>query len=159
MNILEYAIAKKMFGGGSGAKAYHLSSVDELPTKADDGSLALVTWVGTHWMLNDEITPSADSTSLNMRFVCDGEEWVNINYGNLGPPVSGFKFGSHDVYAEKAIGGFVAGWQDEKYRSILVLTADETAQAWLEANGTIIGESYTTLYSRENGEWVNKGEI
>ena len=185
MNIIEYALLKKMLGSG-GATAYHLTSVDELPTDAVDGSLAVVSRAisdtGT-WLLNEEITQAnlAPGSSLLLQFECNDVAYSSVRWGQYGPGSSIFALSANYInengnteskafYIHNPSGdyGIAHGWADEVYRTIVVSLAFNDGLTWLLSNGKKVVEgekpptttlTVSTLYSRENGEWVSKGEI
>lgn len=159
--------------------AYHLSSVDELPSNAIDGSLAIVDSVseilGT-WVFNDEIALDTNvEASINFSFVKDGETIVGnrLRYASYGPGVpaiwycwmttDGYDSGVATYWGENIYGMSPIGWQDENYKTITITGYkyyNEGFISWLHENATLSsGVPAQYLYSRENGEWVCKGEI
>lgn len=188
MNILEYAKLKKILGGsGGGATAYHLTSADELPEDALDGSLAVVKEEGEEiWAFHDELDNLGESheawagndsnSTFNIEYTNSalGMAFGDANRVNTGfsiskmatmfelrggTPTNGMTVNMY-TYNPTGYAGKPHGWSDEGYKTIKVLYADDEARRWLEAHATSIGKDMvTTLYSRENGEWVNKGEI
>lgn len=164
--------------------AYQLTSADELPTDAVDGSLAVVTeegkvigYTGTY-ILNDEITDlvyGVPESGVMFTVYWDSNNFVT--YTKFGVSTTGsddwgiynLKYGdSTVVYTHNPDGnyGITHGWKDEAYKTIVVTEADQNALNWLTAHSAlteqgepIISSTIHTLYSRENGEWVNKGEI
>lgn len=156
--------------------AYQVSSADELPADAVDGSLATVTYViGTTevWQLNDELTDLGD-TKVIMDFTTADSSSAYFNRimkESYGPPgVYCIRYSTADdnystnayVYESENMYGITPGWQDESYKTLRVAWALETNKWWLEENGVKIGEDVSTstmFYARENGEWVYKTQI
>jgi hypothetical protein len=153
---------------------YFSDIANKLPDDAVDGSLAVVTEEikGTKWVLNDEVAPLTEEGEHPILFWVEsliGDPNLSVSnwmsYTTVGPPVYGLKFNNIGyVYYYETNYGMTKGWIDEIYKNLVVISAGETAQAWLEANGTNTGEivlldETTTLYSRENGEWVAQGEV
>ncbi len=143
--------------GASVPASYTVSSVDELPSDAVDGSMAIVQYphevLGT-WVLND--TPAMGNFSANMDFMSNGKSFNGFStYGSL-------------VYTDDAENpqAYSAdnGWLGEGYKTLTITKIkfgdDVRPINWLKNNGVQteagIGQS---LYSRENGEWVYKCEI
>ena len=174
MNIIEYALLKKMLGSG-GATAYHLTSVDELPTDAVDGSLAVVESDSLfgEWEWKDNESPldvsmlNLDTSILDVFPVCI--EGVDAMYGAF----STLQFNIHDgffsIYFNDSGLLYEDGAFDDTFTTfklytdvLLVLgnapfTVDDF-KAFIKTNCNRLSGGHT-LYSRENGEWVSKGEI
>lgn len=160
MNITEYAILKKMFGTGGGASAYTVTSVDELPSNAVDGSLALVDtphpFLGT-WVLNETI--SMPYIGITLYFTSNGTDFHSFGgYGTL-------SYGNDDTTINAYSNG---AWADEAYRTIAITAKGESASTyydtladWLKENGVLTeaGCYIKSLYTHENGEWVYKCEV
>lgn len=166
MNILEYAKYKKMFGGsgGSGAQAYHLTSADELPTDAVDGSLAVVGGGETIYILNEELTTG------NSKFSATFSYYDEVNYKQKmcvaiqGKSVNGERYLTYHHDDGTTITVYMDGWEDEFYRKITVpmreVNTNIEFHKFLDDHASVSDETApTTLYSRENGEWVSKGVI
>lgn len=174
MNILEYAKYKKMFGGSggsvSGAAAYHLSSADDLPANAVDGSLAVVT-IKPQYYAELTATPNIPD-NLWGKSVCIDFYYHDHNVGTtkfdeiyFWDDGSGFSFYGGTISLEEAyIQG--EGWQAGGSRLFFVKYPTGELANWInaisdariqETNDDI--EEHSTLYSRENGEWVSKGKI
>lgn len=177
-------------GGGvsSGASAYTVSSVDELPTNAKDGSLAVVNetviidGAGT-WVFHDELPNLAESfaawvnndyiSPFEISFSNNGVNYPSFSVSTAGSSSWGIYtlgFFSDNrittVYTHNPEGsyGISHGWVDEISKTIDVSHADNEAKKWLEAHATqtVKNEVYdvkTYLYVRQNGEWVYMGEV
>lgn len=185
MNITELAIYKKMFGGGtSGATAYTVSSVDELPSNAVDGSMAIVesdSIVG-EWELNETLT------SINKPFE-EGFEIINSGgflgyyyFEELEIPYIRPDYFNHFIFIGDAthleellyasidkgetVSEISVYNSDEGYTSqmasrkiqILKDTDDDVFKQWLPENATRISGGYS-LYTHENGQWGYKCEV
>lgn len=155
---------------GGGASAYTVTSVDELPSNAVDGSMAIVSMVGNRWELNDTLTPFADEETHQMLFEGNnGTTYIGIRYGIFGPPAYSIMYLLSDDGITIAYGfdgasnfGVTEGWTDEEHKYLNVYKADQEAENWLNSNGKIIIENYDIkqfFYTRENGEWVYKCEV
>lgn len=154
--------------------AYHLTSVDDLPTDAVDGSLAVVdsdSLVG-EWGWN-----TASPLDLSMfNFPTETfTEWCYINgYDRfLGEAFDYISFvNDNDGFAVRVGGNnlFVNGsWDDTYYKFALytdILSSDSFLQyltqdefkTFIKTNCNRLSGGHT-LYSREHGKWINKGEI
>lgn len=145
-------------------KAYHLTSADDLPTDAVDGSLAVVTQKNEVTMFKKKITNF--DTTIDNNPVTISMEFESYDPYNIGMGYTSLIFDGNVHTMTFGRGGptvFVysfdtSSWQHEECRLINItkMPTDEAALAWLHENTT---NTTTTLYSRENGEWVNKGEI
>lgn len=169
-----------IIGGGGICNRPHVyfsDAFDKLPTDAVDGSLAVVT-ESTHskkYVFNDEIDLSTFATSGNVFFVSGGIECSNMSKVIQGSSSWGiyslsyfdsYTHASLNVYTHNPTGnyGFTHGWTDEAYKTVEIISANEHILPWIEANSTYVGIgdfvlTNTTLYSRENGEWVSLGEV
>lgn len=140
--------------------AYKLSSTDELPIYAPDGSSAVVE---THsellgwWQFNDEISLDGNSSNIHFRFDGASNEYTTITRdGKLvyinedGKEVTAYENGvwSSEFHKEIDLMGRVEGEYYSQFKTWLNENATHTAPALVH-----------TLYSRENGSWVSKGEI
>ena len=180
MNITELAIYKKMFGGGTSSnepKSYTVSSFNELPRDAVEGSMAIVKSVveATKWILNDELEPFEESGQYGAYFKVVNKDIdeqgkkippsTYMKYITVGPPVYALFYENVAyVYYYETDYGMTKGWVDEVYKTIAVADADENTMAWLEVNGTNTGEiveisSTPELYIREAGGWVYQCKI
>lgn len=141
--------------GGTGTLAYHVSSVDELPADAMDGSLAIVSLpsdlYGT-WVFNDN--PAIPNSSYSVNFVSNGVAYNTLTlYGSVyygGPSNSMTVYNSSD------------GWVDDSYKTIRVTRVSYVSNilTYLTNNAMKIEDGFAYfLYSHENGEWVDKGEL
>lgn len=176
MNIIEFATLKKMFGkgGGGGAAAYTAKSIDELPSNAVDGSVAIVesdSIVGD-WELKDMESP-LDLSMINIpdntyaSYALAGHEpcsgvfnsvWfeTNSDYGDFC-----FGVGHTPVYMD--------GYFDDTWGVFSIYTelpdnytdpdlSREQLMAFMHANFNRLSGGHS-LYVRENGEWIYKTEI
>ena len=160
------------YNEGSGIYAptvYNLSSVDELPSDAVDGSLALVTggseMVGT-WLLNKEIDVESLSFDCPVKFIFAGnQEASRLIVGEYAAPHDTPEIGmayvanngiEHPAYATIHEIGWVNGEGD---RIITVLEDVDPSEFTIWLSGNAIRINDYVLYSRENGEWVHKGII
>ena len=163
-----YANAKKQSGFQkyiSQPPIYHLASVDELPTDAVDDSVAIVKKTLSYWTLNDKlIHPSDEYGECKMFFM------VGISEGYL--YYKAIQWDTYRFFFVQQSGVVVynfgddsenSGWvvDGRNYIEPYVAYADETAVAWLEANGTYNGDTgeASLVYIRKNGEWVIEGVI
>lgn len=162
MNIIDYAILKKLLGkggGGAGPTAYTVSSVDELPSNAVDGSMAIVpseSIVGK-WLLplNTDVELELHFDFLAMGF--DG--WSTED------ALTRTEFCSA-IFTEDGQLLFFNPYYDlylmyEKQREIFILSDGENpseAKATLEQIATRLSGGYS-LYTHENGQWVYKCEV
>ena len=163
MNIIEYALFKKMLGsgGGNNPTAYHLTNANELPTDAVDGSLAIVgndDILGI-WKLNEVINIETD---IDLYFTFTACQYVNqrFSFNNIysdGGELSYYNTDTEDEFATLYDANYEGGrWYRDLARTITITEIDDAeAEVWIRANARKI----FTLYSRENGEWVSKGEI
>jgi hypothetical protein len=172
----------------SGASAYTVSSVDELPTNAKEGSLAIVNetviidGAGT-WVFHDELPNLAESfvawanndhiSPFEISFSNNGINYLSFVVGTAGSSswgiyTLGFLEDNHSksVYTHNPEGsyGISHGWIDEISKTIDVSYTDNEAKKWLEAHATqtVKNEVYdvkTYLYVRQNGVWVYMGEV
>ena len=167
-----------------GATAYHVTSYTELPSDAVDGSLALVETVSTDavWKFNDELPNLGESFSVwedgegghvsafGITYSVYDTEYTKFSIGTHGSDswgIYGLYYLNSDTYISNVTYvhnpsgnyGIAHGWvSGEEWKTINVSYADYEAQQWLEAHATFIGNpKKSTLYIRENGEWV-KGE-
>ena len=170
-----------IIGGGGICNRPHVYLLDDsakLPTDAVDGSLAVVTETSGAeiWVLNDtpDLSPLTEDDML-MTFTSDGNSGVSdviyegirlYHPGSTSWGINALMYsygdGGVSVYHDNPSNnyGITHGWQDEGYKTIVIYDATETAKAWVEANGRCTGYvSVSTLYSRENGEWVSLGEV
>lgn len=139
MNITELAMLKKMLGnsgGGGGASAYTVKSIDELPSNAVDGSVAIVkrdipNSVAGVWRFKDTITvPNA---------TFDVSHIHNCIEGNIYPALVG---NGVDLYNNtrlidaNKIYSANGGWLNEEHKTIWISADYENAEfiAWLNAN-------------------------
>lgn len=143
------------------AKAYHLSSADDLPADAVDGSLAMVQEDDSDilgaWKFNEEITFTEEIWYF--RFESGGDEYdVMGNWNGM----SAWEYVNETeglatlVYMKDEWNDY--GWDIDKraYQTINILEKPEAeAEAWIREHA----KKPTILYARVNGKWVNKGEI
>lgn len=178
MNITEFAMFKKMAGkgGGGGASAYTAKSIDELPSNAVDGSLALVGddgFLGT-WRLH----PIASLAAFEH---LAAPEAYHEFYGDFIVMATGEQGQGNQIthckylyfsYAENSVIASIGGANDDEGTDvelyvnqsracsadfIIFETMPETEEikTFIRANGT----KTKTICARENGEWVYKGEV
>lgn len=160
--------------GDNSASIYHAASVDELPSDAADGSLAIVdsnSIIGT-WKFNEVL--NFDALHLSGHY--GGHAVRIIAYDTTGA-FDVFGSISFRDYPNSPItmdfGGTLAydvqsgGWDDTCgaiaiYTNPIFISSDAFTEsdfiAWLNQNATRISGGHS-LYSRENGEWVYKCEI
>jgi hypothetical protein len=161
MNILEYAIARKLFGGSGGGTT--------------DDSI-----VGT-WVFNDVLTPinkpfEEGFEEIKVPFVAtlfnrgvDGyypfyyDTIIVVGDPTLMEEVDFATYNNNDLSSAEnayyfADEGWGSGIQTPVKITFLADTNDTVFKEWLKANATKLTNTHT-LYSRENGEWVSKGEI
>lgn len=160
MNITNLAILKKLFGnGGSGASAYTVSSVDELPSNALDGSMAIAKvphkLLGT-WVFEDVVSPMP-FRDFKFNFESNGSSYNAIYaYGSL-------QYGYSDGRDNLNVWGSDTLWLDPRLQTITITstgTDGDELHEWLLGVAIQIecGDGYK-LYVRENGEWVYKCEF
>lgn len=162
--------------------AYHLTSADDLPEDAPDGSLAVVedsdSIVGT-WLFNEEI-PREGMPTHGFKMAsyyyypvqCSKKDDIITNYIALANfeeygITEGLWFGltaelstnSFDIlYDTTDFDGNDYGWQGEDERELTIIRCDDEIVAnWIKSNARKLSNGYT-LYVRENGKWVIKGE-
>lgn len=147
---------------------YTLTSDDELPINVADGSVAIVKTPVTRWLLNDELILPNEDSPLTFRFsVIDNDGFlVSCQEIRTSSPAGGLTILSYcdENYSNTVYQVTDSGktWLAGCYKELSVCYADETALAWLNANGTIIESGITNInviYIHENGEWVYKCEI
>lgn len=157
--------------------AYTVKSVDELPTDAVDGSMAIVesereAMANTTRVLNEYFESKSIGEDnieyLPIRFggyLQNGaEEFIGILFKDL---VDGWCEIVFVLKASATIGLYDDGWSFDECRTINIYEEPSTDVAkWLETHSTrqdTDGDTtYITtknLYIRENGEWVYKSEV
>ena len=176
----------------SGASAYTVSSVDELPSNAVDGSIAIVNetvindGAGT-WVFHDELDNLIESynawannngyCSFEILFSSFGQSYEGFRASPTGSSswgIYGLTYCSTDdvgiahttayTYNPSGNYGIAHGWAKDAFKTIEVSYLDREAKRWLEAHATQLtntdfADVIVTLYVRENGEWVLKGEV
>lgn len=157
-------VVKVNGGSSSGASAYTVSSVDELPSNAVDGSMAIVQsigYVGDYW-LNAVVEPVPNP--IELEFIAYNSYYGDTVFmamemmgtiGNGRTLCYSFEIGDE---SEPVFNDDESRWHDgDSFRNIRVLKepTDEIAKAWLTVNGKKLIE----VYIRENGEWVYKCEV
>lgn len=155
--------------GDNSASIYHAASVDELPSDAADGSLAIVdsnSIIGT-WKFNEVLNFDALNVSTTTRssvgLICGDD-------AGLLPPsdylaFEAFPDGRVDMYLGESAMYLDGGWDDSfetftfytDVQGLSNLNKDDFI-TWLYQNATRI-RGGNSLYSRENGEWIYKCEI
>ena len=154
---------------GLGAKAYNVKSLEELPTNAPNGSLAIVsitTPIAQFFQFNSEITIPQEFTDTSFYFsflahAGDGSllELNEIYFWSDGEGLS--YYGENSGVEEAYIVG--DGWYD----NLDIIEPQETPtdinfNSWLNESGSYKdGGNITTqkLYTRENGEWLPYEEV
>lgn len=138
----------------SGASAHHLRSVDELPSNAKDGSIAIVDTphglYGT-WQFSGVIN-NMPYNSWKVAFECDGVTYTTLAaYGSINyyTPLS------EEVVAYQSEGR----WKDVKYQTIKIIDGgNQELQGWLSKDAQRIDAAIAhEVYYRENGEWKYVG--
>ena len=180
---LEHKIEDAESGSAGGASAYHFTSVDELPTDAVDGSLAVVESdsLKGKWEWKDNTSP-LDLSMLNLPTDVMRTHIANIKgYDNLNGPFTllSFELSEDGIfkisYNDALI--YINGVFDDTYNqfefyediqtvyvikgtftsAILYFTEDDF-KTFIKTNCNRLSGGHS-LYSRENGEWVYKEEI
>jgi hypothetical protein len=150
--------------GGTSNKptAYTVSSVDELPSDAVDGSTAIVSnndILGS-WFLNNTINLYEFDWYFNFIIKAPNgqfEEFTNfwsesdiLYYSSDSNELSSYNING------MASGSNTYNWSDYQYRLLTITEIDDAeAEDWIRANG----KKLPSFYIRENGEWVYKGEV
>lgn len=146
-----------------GATAFTVSSIDELPTDAVDGSTAIVesdSLVG-EWEWNEELNITVDGYYLILNQI----NWGGSQYLNSMPhcglyfvdnEIMGLLSNPPDSYNDYYECGDwftpnrrITFYEDEN---------DDEFKSFVKANARRLSGGYS-LYTRENGEWVYKCEI
>jgi hypothetical protein len=143
--------------------AYTVSSVDELPSNAVDGSMAIVesdSIEGT-WFLNRKLS-QPQSSDMYFEFetfdITTGEKlsMEKMHYDEFG---DGWEFyycnedSCNYVYYEDSEEFY---WEGVLWRYIRINTQiPDEIDAWIRANG----RKLSSLYTHENGEWIYKCEV
>lgn len=163
-----------------GATAYTVSSVDELPSNAVDGSMAIVEsdseWLGV-WEFKGELTRSDDiwgnaesgysEFSLRAKMQ-DGFEVRKMRFAETYDGIYTLQYFGEmehqnlDVYRTDELWGMPKGWLDESYKTLTLLKGldAEGIATWWKSNAIrTVAHKLKTFYIRENGEWVYKCEI
>lgn len=154
--------------------AYNVKSIDELPSNAVDGSMAIVesdSIVGK-WKFNETITASNlpfedGSIYLELHHECDMSvdgDTVRFNHlyideadGQVLTMEQYLIVLEEEVYAQSY---YEEGWiaEHRRYMKILEDTNNTALKNWVKANAIRISGG-NSLYIHENGEWVHKGEV
>lgn len=172
MNITELAIYKKMFGGTgggtSGATAYTVSSIDELPSNAVDGSMAIVEIIPKYYVSfsDDAVIPSE---LWGKSFYFDfynyyGDKYHKFTEFYFWDDGGGISYYSDNNNIEDAyIVG--EGWFTNTLILIVELPNDNTFIDWCNESSRGIQQNegdlqtFSSLYTHENGQWVYKCEV
>jgi hypothetical protein len=145
----------------SGASAYTVSSVDELPSNAVDGSTAIVSNndIKGDWLLNEQVAIE-DGMDLYPIFTIH-----NLQNNSLIKITNIFAIDEIDCislyYLDENESEYTVfdtsynAFSNYSYRSIRVIEADAESEAWIRANG----KKLPSFYICENGEWVYKGGV
>lgn len=178
MNIIEFAKFKKMAGGGGGcgATAYTAKSVDELPSDAPDGSLAIVEsdslkgkweWKDNQSPLDFSMFGIPNDAEVYEQIVAQGNDNVAYLF-----TIFGFKKNANEgvnvyVELEEPIYIFLDGAFDDFYTTFEFYTEPnctgnvyityERFTAFLKTNCNRLSGG-NSLYIRKNGEWVYERE-
>lgn len=187
----EEIFLSKISGGGGGTNsplAYTLSSVDELPSDAVDGSMAIVPSdsITGKWIWKDGqgqldlsmLNLSSLGDNYEVTVLIDGYDEISSQYFNT------IKFIFDGVFKIKLIGYscgetllYIDDIFDDYYQNFYIyqdvssivatinggvgteppFTAREF-NTFIETNCNRLSGGYS-LYTRENGEWVYKGEV
>ena len=141
--------------------AYTVSSVDELPSDAVDGSTAIVSNndIKGNWLLNEQVAiedgmdlyPSftmhnyRDNSVIKVTniYAIDEGGYLQLYYMTEDED----EYPAYDTMSEI--------FTSFTFRNIRVIEADAEAEAWIRANG----KKLPSFYIRENGEWVYKCEV
>lgn len=126
---------------------YALSSVDELPSVADENAIAVVNIEEQQWGLNNEIELLPDNLSHEAFFTCQGAQYTYISCDTLN--------GGTIRYGRAVAYDVNSGWNWINFRNIIVYTSDETIKKWLNENGQYIGsyESANILFVYRVDAW------
>lgn len=148
------ANAKKVVRESS--KCYYLSTDFLLPDDEPDGSLAIVE-------SSDEFLGTWEFGNVEFR--------RNMSYPVLfksyGSMFAAIETDEESMYYSVELGDYseyvftkdASGWSEEEFQTITIFKSwNSDFEDWIKSVATRIAPLYT-LYSRENGEWVNKGEI
>lgn len=145
----------------AGATAYTVSSVDELPSDAVDGSTAIVSNndIKGNWLLNEQVAieegmdlyptftmhNSQDNSVIKVTniYAIDEGDYLQLYYMDENEN----EYGSYNTG-----GNFFPVFT---FRNIRVIEADAESETWIRANG----KKMPSFYIRENGEWVYKEDM
>lgn len=168
----EEMFLSKITGGGGSTnhpQAYTVSSVDELPSNAVDGSMAIVPSdsIEGEWEWHETLDITLDGTfEVGVRYTANYADESQIyrpvsNYG-IGliffvGTVMGILYDRPDVYTDYYEDG---DWYGEYYRKIAFLGDTDNADLknFIKSNAERLSGGYS-LYTHENGQWVYKCEV
>ena len=158
--------------------AYNVKRIDELPTDAVDGSMAIVesereAMANTTWVLNEYFeSKSIDENKIEYLPIRFGgylqngaaEEFIGILFKDF---VDGWCEIVFVMKAAGTIGLYDDGWVSDECRTINIYEEPTTyVSEWIRTHATRQDtdgdKTYITtknLYIRENGEWVYKSEV
>lgn len=174
MNITELAIYKKMFGGGtSGATAYTVSSVDELPSNAVEGSMAIVpsdSLIGK-WQWKDNQSP-LDLSMLNLPSGEFNECVVILGFDNFDSVTDRFNFINRAEGFSIQLNDYSYLYRDDYFDDTFeeiefftepkiyepTVFTETDFKTFIKTNCNRLSGGYS-LYTHENGEWVYKCEV
>ena len=154
--------------GGLGPIAYEVSSVDELPSNAVEGSMAIIknNNILGGWYINER--PNiADIEGLNFSFtsIYDNGEvlmlvgwYIDVNENELTLYYLNDDGDEFEVYTLRQVDGEYDGhyWSNYGFRFMTITSIPEDyEEQWVRANAI----KTKSLYIRENGEWVYKCEV
>ena len=170
------ANATKKTSASTGATAYTAKSVDELPSDAPDGSVAIVDSdsINGKWKLKNALTP------INLHFV-DGMAFVSVkgafvkdeeHYAfnqfvimgddtNLEEIESSWNSTPSDYDTQMMGAGIYCGQLTDGFDGNIEIFEDANDtifKQWLSQNADRISGGQS-LYIRKNGEWVYKSEV
>ena len=146
--------------------AYRVSSIDDLPSDAVDGSMAIVdsdSIIGT-WEFNETLNFDV----LNLPSNANKFVWC-ASYENVTDTFGSFRFVVRDGAIELYFGTTLAyvsdgDYWDDAYGAVTIYTdvsdysevPESDFKTWLNQNATRVSGGYA-FYIRENGEWVYRG--
>ena len=163
----------------SGATAYTVSSVDELPSNAVDGSMAIVesdSIVG-EWEFYNSLSAPAwldGYTQVEISYMVflsfDGGKTLqlkhldSIGFSGDANTLEELLFQTKDfftqeIFDEWGVYGESDGWIYPSAWNVKFLEDNEEIKDWLSNNARRISGAPYSLYTRENGSWAYKCEV
>jgi hypothetical protein len=143
-------------GEYNGPVAYTLSSVDELPTDAVEGSIAIVSNddILGPWRLHTELLNLDAVEGFTFETQDDFGTSYEINeiYSELSETLYTLYYVTSEGHELLAYSTYTTPfWKDTTWRNIIITEIDnEEAEAWIRANG----KKLSSLYVRKNSDWV-----